>query len=190
MKYFFSLLLISVFCSSVDASNLLISSSNQFCQKDTLVPKVFIIGEHESQYERLMTTHSTLLLTACDDDMNVAFEKWKGMLVAMEDHSEEVNYDLKGIKLWLNLFWDEDGTIEHITYYLKPNSRNVDTDKLSLFFISFINNYRFPLVVGEKFSHYGMATFPTFARRAQPKSSSERSTPLVKDSTRSPNNNK
>jgi hypothetical protein len=156
---------------------------------DSIAPKVFMIGEYERQFEALMQEHSMLLLTACNNDMNFAFEKWQGMLGAMETHSEKVNFDLKGVKLWLNVFWEEDGGIKHIAFHLKPNSRNVDTDKLSLFLISFINNYRFPLVVGEKFSHYGMATFPTFYKKPPAQNQSGGAAPLVKDSTPSPNNN-
>ena len=153
--------------------------------QDTLLPKVFLIGEYEAQFEDLMSSHSTLLLSACDNDMKIAFQKWQSMLQAMEKHSEAVNYNLKGVKIWLNVFWDEDGSIEHIAYYLKPNSRNVDTDELTLFFIDFINSYRFPLVVGEKFSHYGMASFPTYTQ-AKTKQDKSDGTPLVKDSMKAP----
>ena len=163
MRYIFCLLLFGCMMSSINATAVSFSENELIASSDTLAPKVFKIGEYEAQYEKLMSEHEILLLSACNDDMNIAFEKWQGMLQAMEQHSDQVNYDLKGVKMWLNIFWEEDGSIRNIAYYLKPNSRNVDTDKLSLFFISFMNNYQFPLVVGERYSHYGIAAFPTFS---------------------------
>ncbi len=161
---------------------------SQPIQTDSIAPKAFLIGEYEQAFEQLLNEHQTLLLTACNDDMNVAFEKWRDMVVAMESHSDVVNFDLKGVKLWLNIFWKEDGSIRHIAFYPKPNSRNVDTDKLTLFLMSFINNYQFPLKVGKKFSHYGVASFPTFSKKEEEEKSSDKIGPLVKDSVKSGQN--
>ncbi|MFK7807593.1 MAG: hypothetical protein AB8F74_07345 [Saprospiraceae bacterium] len=169
MKYLLCLLLLGTFGFNLMATtSAVVWPHSTICEKDTVAPKVFIIGDYEKQYQDLLSEHEMLLLTACDNDMNVAFEKWQGMLLAMEEHSEAVKYDLRGLKMWLNIFWDEDGTVNHIAYYLKPNSRNADTERLTMFFRDFMNNYRFPLIVGEKFSHYGMATFPTFIKRPKP----------------------
>ena len=131
------------------------------------MPRVFLLGEYETAFEKLTADHSTMLLEACGDDIDVAFEKWFGMIKEMEAHSEAVNYDLKGVKVWLNIFWDEDGSVKHLAYYLKPNSKNVDLEKLNLFFQDFLNNYTFPFQHDKKFSHYGSATFPTVPRRIQ-----------------------
>jgi hypothetical protein len=189
MRYLLCLLLGTIFLNT-EAAEFTVFPQDVRGETDTIAPKVFIIGEYERQYEELMGEHSTLLLTACKDDMNVAFEKWQEMLIGMEEQAEMIGYDLKGIKLWLNIFWEGDGNIKHIAYHLKPNSRNVDTDKLSMFFINFINNYQFPLAVGKKFSHYGMASFPTFLKKPVPKSNSNASTPLGKDSMNAVENNK
>lgn len=190
MKYLICLLLGTLFFNTEAAEFTVFPSQDVLCEKDTLLPKVFIIGEYERQYEELMEEHNTLLLTACDNDMNVAFEKWQEMLVGMEEQAELIDYDLKGIKMWLNIFWEGDGSIKHIAYYLKPNSRNVDTDKLSMFFINFINHYQFPVSTRKKFAHYGMASFPTFLKRPDPKADQKAATPLVKDSTKAVENNK
>lgn len=190
MRYLFCLLLLGNFIANTSASVSPVLLEQDGCEADTLAPKVFMIGEHERQYEHLMGEYSMLLLTACDNDMNFAFNKWQGMLAAMESHAESIDYDLKGVKLWLNVFWEEGGGIKHIAYYLKPTSRNVDTEKLTMFFISFVNNYTFPLMVGENFSHYGMAAFPTFYKKEiEEPARSEGTTPLVKDTTKSPKNN-
>ena len=189
MKYLFCLLFMGTFGFNLMAiSDLPVWQDNDICSADTLAPKVFIIGDYEKQYQDLLAEHDMLLLTACDNDMNVAFEKWQGMLLAMEEHAEAINYDLKGLKMWLNIFWDEDGAVNHIAYYLKPNSRNADTEKLTMYFTDFMNNYRFPLIVGEKFSHYGMAGFPTFIKRPKPTAKLPAGTQQTGDSVTVPGN--
>ncbi len=178
-----------LFCTNVSATTYL--ENSLLAEADTIVPKVFMIGEYEPQFEKLIEEHEFLLLTACNNDMNLAFEKWSSMLVDMEEHSDAVNYDLKGVKVWLNIFWAADGHIKHIAFYLKPNSRNVDTEKLTLFFISFINNYQFPLMAEDKYSHYGVASFPTFFKPVKKDNiESDKTGPLVKDSVNSIQNDK
>lgn len=125
------------------------------------LPKAFLLGEHEQTFEKLVMNHQEALLSVCDNDMDLAFNKWMGMIFSMEAYADEISYDLKGVKLWLNIFWEEDGSLKHIAYYLKPNSRNIDTQELTAFFSSFMNHYKFPLVASKKFSHYGSAAFPT-----------------------------
>jgi hypothetical protein len=110
-----------------------------------------------------------MLLEVCDNDMKLAYDKWLDMLQQMEAHSETVDYDLKSIKIWLNVFWKKNGSIDHIAYYLKPSSKNIDTERLTLFFISFINNYSTPLKFERNYAHYGSAGFPTMHRRIDSK---------------------
>lgn len=124
------------------------------------LPKVFLLGEHEAAFEKLTINHADMLLTACGDDMTTAFKKWQDMLLGMEEHARDMNYDLKGSKMWFNVFWAPDGQIKHIAYYLKPNSRNIDREQFQLFLISFINQYTLPLAYNKKYAHYGSAAFP------------------------------
>ena len=133
-------------------------------EADTTLPKVFLIGEHEVAYEAVIEEHSTLLFSACDMDMELAYSKWVSMLEEMELASESYGLDLKGLKIWLNVFWEKDGRISHLAYYLKPISRNIELEKLEQFFSEFIATYRFPLVADQKYSHYGTASFPVFAK--------------------------
>jgi len=139
-------------------------------ERDSIMPKVFLIGEYENDYNNLLLDYETLLFAACDFDMNVAYDKWMSMLREMEAYATDINFDLKGTKLWLNVFWEKDGTIKHVAYYLKPISRNVDTAELSAFFSSFMNNYTFPLVIDKSYSHYGSASFPLFPVRIEDES--------------------
>jgi len=132
-------------------------------EQDTLtqVPKVFVLGSHETEYDQLSVEYGNSLLAANDDDFTVAMNKWNSLLKEMEAHAEMLEYDIKGIKMWLHVFWDDNGRINHIGYYLKPNSRNVDKDELTSFLMDFVNNYHLPISSEKKFSHYSGAAFPT-----------------------------
>lgn len=162
MRFFFSIIVFSfLYFAPAKAISVCATTIDS-----TTLPKVFILGQHETAYERLFDQHSTVLLEVCDDDMDVAFDKWLSMLEEMEAYATDIDYDIKGIKVWLNVFWNKDGSIKHIAYHLKVNSKNVERiEELSAFFSSFMNNYKFPLVADRNFSHYGSASFPTFSRR-------------------------
>ena len=130
------------------------------------LPKVFLLGEYEKGFDELTKKHNDMLLTVCNDNMTEAFTKWQDMLISMEVHAQEMSYDLNGSKMWFNIFWSPDGRINHIAYYLKPNSRNLDQDKLKLFLISFMNEYNLPISYNKNFSHYGSASFPIVTPRS------------------------
>lgn len=131
-------------------------------EQDTVatLPKVFLLGNHEVAYEKLSEA-GTSLLAVCEDDFNAAHGKWNSLLKEMEAHADMVNYDIKGVKMWLHVFWDEKGKINHIAFYLKPNSRNVKTDEMTAFLTDFVNNYHLPTQSSTNFSHYSGAAFPT-----------------------------
>ena len=85
------------------------------------------------------------------------------MLNDIEKYAEKSEFDIKGIKIWLNVFWNSDGTIKHLVYFPKPNSRNMDFDLLTLYLGKFVENYKMEALDRACFSHYGSAAFPTFA---------------------------
>jgi len=122
-----------------------------------------MIGQNELEYENLVSRCNSPLLTVCQDSMDVAYRLWMGMLSDMEQFAEQSDFDIKGIKIWLNVFWNADGTIQHLVYFPKPNSRNMDFDLLTRFFRKFTSNWAMISQDQLCFSHYGSATFPTFA---------------------------
>ncbi len=127
------------------------------------IPTVFKIGENEIAYEKLVSVCSQPLLSVCQDSMDLAYEKWMLMLSDMEKHAESAEFDIKGIKIWLNVFWNSDGTIKNLIYYPKPNSRNMDFDLLTKFLDSFSGTYSTEIQFSGCYSHYGSAAFPTFS---------------------------
>ena len=177
MKYSltFSLLSMFLFVQVLQANDL--KNFEGLLFNDTTPPKVFILGEHENAYEKLNLEYNVILLSACNGNMDVAYQKWLGMLNEMEAYATLINYDIKGVKVWLNVFWNVDGTIKHIAYHLKQNSRNIDTAEFTAFLVSFMNHYKFPLTTNNKYSHYGSASFPTHPRKLNTDSGSGNITP-------------
>ncbi len=180
-----------VFCSILFLSFICLTQTNgmniNIRPDTTSLPKAFILGQYEKAYEKLCESHTKLLIEVCNDDMDVAYNKWLSLLEEMEDYADEINYDIKGIRVWLNVYWDKSGNIDHIAYHLKTNSRNIDQTELSAFFSSFMNHYKFPIVSERNFFHSGSASFPTFARRIKTakdtnNANSKKKQNLVKDS--------
>ena len=127
-------------------------------------PVVTLLGEDEALLTDLTTEYPEMLLTVCGNNMEFAFEKWMEMLGAMEDLSEELDFDIKGVKVYLQVFWNADGSIAHLSFFPKTISRNVPHAELKAFFAEFAKDYKLPVTFEEGFSHYGSASFPTFTR--------------------------
>lgn len=126
--------------------------------------QVFVLGEDEKNYIELNQKYTGSLLAACNFEMDKAFENWLGMMQVIETFSKGENIDLKGVSLWLHVFWNETGHIDHLGFVLRPNSKNIDMEELKSFFSKFIANYTFPVKSNQKFMHYTGATFPTFVQ--------------------------
>ena len=133
------------------------------------LPKVMLIGENEAAFEQMQMEYQQTLLDACHNNFDSAYTAWVDALGSMERYSEQIGYDLKGVKLWLYIFFDKDGSIKHIAYYLRPNSRNVNTAELTAFFSSYMNRYRIGVDNDKKFSHYGTVSFPMLPQQLSDK---------------------
>jgi hypothetical protein len=143
------------------------ASSSVLSAQESALPKVFILGEEEQVYEALTREYEETLLGACDGNMELAVEKWLGMMKEMESYAKKIRFELKGIKLWIHVFWDTDGSLKHIGFRLRPDSRNVRPEELGAFLSSFMNRYKFPVAHEKKYAHYVGATFPTFLERVE-----------------------
>ncbi|MBK6619745.1 MAG: hypothetical protein IPH04_20530 [Saprospirales bacterium] len=132
------------------------------------IPPVFVIGEFEQEYEALMGNYSKSLLDVCGNDMSLAFDLWIGLIEEMEAYSKQTGFELNGIKAWFHVFFEKDGTISRIGFYLKPTSRNVDTASLVSFLAEFVAQYKFPFTSLETYSNYTSVSFPTIYNRPLP----------------------
>jgi len=128
---------------------------------DTATKRIFLMGEDENQMDMLNKTYTTLLMTVCQNNMDIAYDKWMTMLTDMESYADKLGYDIKGTKMWMNVYWDKSGNIDYIGYYLKPNSRNVKTEEFSAFLLNFVRHYRSNLTYSAKYYHNGSVSFPT-----------------------------
>jgi len=149
------IILLGICCSSF--TSLAIAAEGE---EPSSLPRVFILGEHETAYEQLMLQQNTSLLAACDNDMQEAFVKLTSMYREIEAYADQLQFDIKGVRLWIHVFWDKNGMIQHLGYHLRPNSKNIDTSKLTNFLEDFIQQYRFPLTNDTGYSLYTSASFP------------------------------
>lgn len=98
----------------------------------------------------------------------MAYKGWSELLMDIEDYATDIDFDIKGAKLWLNVYFNADGTIDNLSFYPKPNSRNIEKDHLVAFFRSFIRHYTYPETAEMGFQHSASASFPTFFHRTSP----------------------
>ena len=129
------------------------------------IPKVFKLGEDESTYDELVKGYPLSLLEATNNDVKGAFNKWIQVLEEMENYSEKIRYNIKGLKLRLHVFWNESGNIDHIGYLLREDSRNVNDAELKAFLKSFVGRSKMDITAMRKYSFYTTATFPVYVER-------------------------
>jgi hypothetical protein len=129
----------------------------------TFNPKVFLVGENDENYAEVTKNYEESLLSVSNDSMDVAYLNWMWLMKDIEDYAKKTNYDVNGLKIWLNVFWNKSGKIEVISYYPKPNCKNIEFEKFSLFIIDFMKNYKPRLHAKLNFAHYGSAKFPSYA---------------------------
>lgn len=139
-------------------------NGQQKSEANSKIAKVFFIGEDEKDYEKLVQSYNTMLFMVCDNNMDLAFDHWTNLLKDFEDFAIKSNFDLKGVKLWMNVFWDKNGLIDHIVFYPKPNSKNLNYEQVKTLLINFTKDYQSPLKHTTNFSHYGSAAFPLFSK--------------------------
>lgn len=126
------------------------------------LPKVFLIGEYESMYAKLYKNYPGLLISESANDMETAFNKWLNLIYSMEDKSHKMGLDLKGLKIWIHVFFDKSGKIDHIMFHKKPHSKQVDNEELRAFLKDFIEDYTLSIKSEQNFMHSGSASFPTY----------------------------
>ena len=130
------------------------------------LPTVFALGQYDGQpFEKLKADYETQLLTVCRNDMEMAYYLWVHVLKHIETQGVKTGFDLNGIKLWLYIFWNKDGSIKNIAFYPKPNSKNFKNDDMTAFLSNFCKTYKFPMTHEGNFSHYSTANFPVLVEK-------------------------
>jgi len=129
---------------------------------DTL-PRVFTVGEFSRQYEDLVSECELPLLQISAMSMDKASKHWLKVMRELELHADSLEFDIRGVRLWINIFWNADGSIKHMVYFPKRNSKNVDFKRLALVLDSFCESAQIKLRAPSCYSHSGSASFPTHA---------------------------
>ncbi len=133
-------------------------------------PQVSFIGEHQQEYDKMISRYGEPLLSVCENNMDKAFDEWTSIMHDLEAFADHKKFDMKGVKIWANIFWGPNGKIEHFVFYPKPNSKNIDYDKMKEVVAAFIKTYPTSQPASKKaYSHYGTASFPVYARLADVK---------------------
>jgi hypothetical protein len=131
---------------------------------DTL-PRVFLLGVYDGDFEQLKEQYSMSLVQACRSDMEMAYYNWIQMLQHLESYGKTQKFDLDGVKIWLYAFWNKDGSIQHLAFYLKQNSRNIDKTAFATFLDGFCSQYKSPIKAEKNFSNYSSASFPVMIEK-------------------------
>jgi hypothetical protein len=130
----------------------------QSAEKD--LPLVFSLGDEEPAYDEETMSHYASLPQACDNNTQEAYHKLSEMLSKMEEFARIKKINLDGIKAWMHFFWREDGRLEHIGFYFKPGSRQIDEEVFADFLRDFTQHYRMAISTEQKFAHYTSCSFP------------------------------
>jgi hypothetical protein len=147
--------------SSLTTKTPLCSTTN-----DTL-PLVFMLGQDDRAFDALKVEHDLQLLAVCRNDMEMTYYLWIQMMKHMETYSSQVGYDLNGIKLWMYAFYNKDGSIHHLAYHAKPQSRNFKPEEMTAFLTSFVKTYKLPIGSDRSFQHYNVGTFPVMVEKGK-----------------------
>lgn len=123
---------------------------------------VIDVSQDSKILRRLSTKYKSSLFNASDTSFVKTIQNWQQVLVALEKHSEETKFDLKGIKLEIKVFWSKHGKIDYITYYILQESINIDYVSFQAFLRSFIRIYELPVHYKKRFSYAGKAIFPLY----------------------------
>ncbi|MCI5082015.1 MAG: hypothetical protein MRY78_09990 [Saprospiraceae bacterium] len=158
MKNILAILMLTTLCGTGVYAQIADSQAND-------IPKVFRLGEDEAIYDALVKGYPLSLLEATNNDVKVAFNKWIGVLEDMQTYAEKIRYDIKGVKLRLHVFWNENGSIDHLGYLLREDSKNVNDAELKAFLKSFISRSKMDIESMRRYSFYTTATFPVYVER-------------------------
>lgn len=131
---------------------------------DTL-PVVFMLGQDDRAFDALKTEHDLQLLTVCRNDMEMTYYLWIQMMKHMESHANRTGFDLNGIKLWMYAFYNKDGSISHLAYHAKPQSRNFKPEDMTAFLSGFVKTYKLPMTADRSFQHYNVGHFPVLVEK-------------------------
>lgn len=124
------------------------------------LPKVINVSQNSAVLEELSNQYQSSLFSASDTNFVATVKNWRGFLLSMEQYSEAIDFDIKGVKVWLKVFWAKDGNIDYIAYALSGRSINIDVVEWEAFLRSFMLNNKMALQHTRGFTYDGRIMFP------------------------------
>lgn len=83
----------------------------------------------------------------------------------LEDYADAKGMDIRGAKLWLKVYFNKNGKLEHLAYFPKPNSKQIPTEYLDALFKSFVKDYYSNVIWEKGYQHSTNVSFPTYYSR-------------------------
>ncbi|MBK8849540.1 MAG: hypothetical protein IPN73_05195 [Saprospiraceae bacterium] len=62
-------------------------------------PQVSFIGEHQQEYDKMISRYSEPLLNVCENNMDKAFDEWTSIMHDLEAFADHKKFDMKGVKI-------------------------------------------------------------------------------------------
>ncbi len=135
-----------------------------FSKINAQLPSSFLIGEYEEAYDEILEKYPKNLVTLCDNDNDRAYSIWTLVMIDLAEYAKNNNVEINGLKAWMNIFFNNSGGIDYIVYYPKPNSKNLDFEKLSALFSSFCKSYKMKFTLQDRCMLNAAASFPVFVK--------------------------
>jgi hypothetical protein len=128
-------------------------------QTDT-VKIVYPLGEG-AEIDYLMARYPTTVQQIVKNDPAKTKAHWKEFGLALEKFFDEIEFDVKGVKLMMHVCWSKEGKLLHIGFMFKDTSRNMKEADFKIAISQFIDKYKSTLSYNEPFTYYGSLNFPT-----------------------------
>jgi hypothetical protein len=132
----------------------------QQARSNKALPKIINAAQNSDALEELSNQYQSSLFSASDTNFVTTINNWRSFLQLMEDYSETIDFDIRGVKVWMKVFWAKDGNVDHIVYVLSDRSINIDVIEWEAFLRSFIRNNKLPLKYRRGFAYDGRVMFP------------------------------
>lgn len=165
MKLIFNFVIILLFsCSSFGQSERIDTLQITISNDSLDIPKLFQLGDkrYDRQYKVLSKLYPNSLLDIHFDKTYKAGEHWRDIIKTIDDYAIEHNIDINGLKIWMHIFFSENGEIDYLGYYFKPNSKIKDQEMLKDLISKSLNQYKYHEKLNGKGNHYSGAGFPIF----------------------------
>lgn len=110
--------------------------------------------------DELSGQYQSSLFSASNADFAQTVHNWRLFLLSMQEYAASIDFDIKGVKVWLKIYWAKDGSIDHIAYILSDRSININPQDWEAFLRSFMRNYKLPITHIKPFSYENPISFP------------------------------